>query len=288
MWAIAINPISGNGKGAEIGREVAGYFSIHGLSYSIITGTKPHLLRMALEGFLDSHQCEGVVAVGGDGLAHLVLQSVVPRRIPFAIVPAGTGNDFVRSIGWLNSSVKTILDFVTTQPSKPIDLGLVDSEWFGAILSTGFDAVVNERANGLLRPKGPAKYNLAIALELPRFIPLEYRIELDNQTLLTDAMLIAIANGSFYGSGMQVAPGADMHDGLFDVMVLKPISKIEFIKVFPRVYKGDHVDHPSVSIYRSQKVSLIAHSVAYADGERIGQLPVKAECIAGAGLSWTP
>ena len=288
MWAIAINPIAGGGKGADIGREVAGYFSSYGLEYSIISGSKAHLLRSSLDTFLDSHDCEGVIAVGGDGLAHLVLQSVAPRKVPFAIVPAGTGNDLVRSIGWLGYSVKEILDFVTTQSSEPIDLGLVDSEWFGAILSTGFDAVVNERANKLIRPKGPSRYNIAIALELPKFSPIAYSIELDNHSVSTEAMLIAIANGSFYGSGMQVCPNADMHDGLFDVMVLKPISKIEFIKVFPKVYKGEHVDHPAVNFYKSTKVSLIADSVAYADGERIGQLPVKAECIAGAALSWSP
>ena len=288
MWAIAINPIAGNGRGADVGKEVAGYFSSHGLEYSIITGSKPNLLRQSLETFLDSHLCEGVISVGGDGLLHLILQSVVPRKIAFAVIPAGTGNDFARGIGCHESSVAHILDYVTTHPSQEIDLGLVDSEWFGAILSTGFDSVVNERANSLLWPKGASRYNVAIALELPRFIPLAYTIALDTHSIQTEAMLIAVANGSFYGGGMNICPEADLHDGLFDVMVLKPISKMEFIKVFPKVYKGEHVDHPAVSIYKSAKVSLIAESIAYSDGERIGQLPVKAECMAGAGLSWSP
>lgn len=165
---------------------------------------------------------------------------------------------------------------------------MVDSEWFGAILSTGFDSVVNERANSMSWPKGPSKYNLAIAMELPKFSPIAYKIELDTQSLEVDAMLIAVANGKSYGGGMQVCPGASMHDGLFDVMVLHPVSKIEFIKVFPKVFKGAHIDHPQVRIYRSAKVSISSNAIAYADGERIGGLPVRAECMAGAGLSWTP
>jgi len=291
MWAIVINPISGGGKGAIAGREVAGYFASQGLKYTIITAASPVKLRSALDNFLnttDNERCEGVVAVGGDGLAHLVLQAVAPRKIPFTVIPAGTGNDLVRALGWKLDSITDQLHFVTTQPPAPIDLGLVDSEWFGAILSTGFDSVVNERANALSWPKGPMKYNVAIALELPKFSPISYTIELDTQTLHVEAMLIAVANGSSYGGGMRVCPDASMRDGLFDVMVLHPVSKIEFIKVFPKVFKGEHIEHPQVRIYRSAKVSISSTAIAYADGERIGGLPVRAECMAGAGLSWTP
>jgi diacylglycerol kinase (ATP) len=287
MWAIAINPTAGSGKGAEIGRQVAGYFASRRLEYCIVTGSKATLLRNALDSFLDTHACEGVISVGGDGLAHLILQSVVPRKTPFAIIAAGTGNDFARAIGWPFESIEMQLDFITTNPSTPIDLGLVDSEWFGAILSTGFDSLVNERANSMTWPKGPAKYNVAIARELSRFQPLPYVIDLDGHQLSTQAMLIAVANGSYYGAGMKVCPDASLHDGLFDVMVISPISKIEFMRVFPSVFSGTHVNHHAVSIYRSRKVSIMSDAIAYADGERIGQLPVRAECISNAGLSWS-
>lgn len=291
MWAIVINPVSGGGKGATLGREVAGYFAKLGAEYTIITATSAAKLKVNLQSFLElpeSQGCEGVVAVGGDGLAHLVLQIVAPRRIPFTVIPAGTGNDLVRSMGWRLDVITSQLDYVTTTDPTPIDLGMVDSEWFGAILSTGFDSVVNERANTMSWPKGPMKYNLAIAMELPRFAPISYTIELDTQLLQVEAMLIAVANGKSYGGGMQVCPDASMTDGLFDVMILHPVSKPEFIKVFPKVFKGAHVDHPQVRIYRSSRVSISSSAVAYADGERIGGLPVRAECMAGAGLSWTP
>lgn len=291
MWAIVVNPISGGGNGAIRGKEVAGYFASHGVDYTIITATSAQKLRTNLDNFLDlpeGRQCQGVVAVGGDGLAHLVIQSVAPRKIPFTVIPAGTGNDLVRALGWNLDSINEQLNFVTTTRPTPLDLGMVDSEWFGAILSTGFDSVVNERANAMTWPKGPMKYNVAIALELPKFSPVQYTIELDTQLLQVEAMLIAVANGKSYGGGMQVCPNASMTDGLFDVMILHPVSKVEFIKVFPKVFKGAHIDHPQVRIYRSAKVSISSSAVAYADGERIGGLPVRAECMAGAGLSWTP
>jgi diacylglycerol kinase (ATP) len=227
-----------------------------------------------------------VIAVGGDGLAHLVLQIVVPRHIPFAIVPAGTGNDFVRTLGWSLDDIEPLLKRVTTIEPTPIDLGNVDSEWFGAILSTGFDSIVNERANKLRWPRGPQRYNVAIAMELPRFKASSYEITADGNTFTTDAMLIAVGNGKSYGGGMNVCPQAQINDGLFDITILQPVSTIEFIKVFPTVYSGSHISHPQVKTMRAKRVSISAQAVAYADGERIGPAPVSAECVKDAALTW--
>jgi diacylglycerol kinase (ATP) len=183
-------------------------------------------------------------------------------------------------------ALDTYLESIISEAPKSMDLGVVDGEWFGAILSTGFDSIVNEKANTMKWPKGPMKYNAAIAIELPRFKPRHYEITLDDRTLSTQAMLIAVSNGRSYGGGMLVCPAADIHDGYFDVMVLHPISKLEFLKVFPRVFKGTHVTHPAVEIVRSKSVTIKADAVAYADGERIGLLPVKAQCMPGAMQTW--
>ena len=286
MWALAINPSSGHGKGAIVGEKVTAYFDQRNLDYRVFSSRSAKGLKSELERFLDSHSCEGVISVGGDGLAHLVLQLVVPRSIPFAVIAAGTGNDIIRSLGWSLDDSTSYLNHVTSSEATPIDLGNVDSEWFAAILSTGFDSVVNERANAMVWPRGQQRYNAAIALEIPRFAPIEYQITTDTRSFTTKAMLIAIGNGRSYGGGMLVCPHAKLDDGLFDVMILKPISKLEFIKVFPRVFSGSHITHPAVEIFRTKKIELSADAIAYADGERIGPAPISAECIAGAGLTW--
>jgi diacylglycerol kinase (ATP) len=202
------------------------------------------------------------------------------------LIPAGTGNDFVRTLGWDLQEIDEQLNSVLTTEPSAIDLGLVDGEWFGAILSTGFDSVVNEKANTMQWPKGPMKYNAAIAIELPRFKPRHYEITLDDRTMSTEAMLIAVSNGRSYGGGMLVCPNASISDGYFDVMVLHPVTKLEFLKVFPKVFAGTHVTHPAVEIVRSKTIRIESKAVAYADGERIGQLPVVAECIKGAVQTW--
>jgi diacylglycerol kinase (ATP) len=287
MWALVINPVAGQGKGTTVGTYVAGWLTQRKIHYTLITGPSSTSLADQLGNFLEkSSDCDGVIAVGGDGLLHLVLQKVVPAQVPLALIPAGTGNDFVRTLGWSLDSFDEHLSFVTSTQPTPIDLGLVDGEWFGAILSTGFDSIVNEKANTLSWPKGPMKYNAAIAIELPRFKPRHYEIFLDDQSISTEAMLIAVSNGRSYGGGMLVCPDANISDGLFDVMILRPVSKIEFLKVFPRVFAGTHLSHPAVEVLRSRTVRIESKAVAYADGERIGQLPVTAECIRGALRSW--
>lgn len=273
-----------------MGTKVAGYCASRSISYEIITGSSAHTLTQSLKARVAKNPTEidGVIAVGGDGLAHLILQIAVPLDIPVAFIPAGTGNDLVRTLGWSVDEITAYLQRIFQTPSVRIDLGLVDGEWFAAVLSSGFDSVVNERANTLTWPKGPMRYNAAIALELPKFKPAHYEIHLDDRVISTQAMLIAIGNGRSYGGGMKVCPNADMQDGLFDVMVLKPISIPEFIRVFPKVYSGKHITHPEVDIYRSKRVRIEADTVAYADGERIGQLPVSAECVTGALTTWIP
>jgi len=287
MWALVINPVAGQGKGTTVGTYVAGWLTQRNIPYTIVTGNSSIALGDHLSAFIEKHpDTNGVIAVGGDGLFHNILQRLVPAQIPLGIIPAGTGNDFVRTLGWKLDSFDEQLEAITTQSPTSVDLGLVDGEWFGAILSTGFDSVVNEKANTMAWPKGPMKYNAAIAMVLPRFKPRHYDITLDDRTISTEAMLIAVSNGRSYGGGMLVCPNANIIDGLFDVMVLHPVSTVEFIKVFPRVFAGTHVSHPAVEIVRSRSVKIEAKAVAYSDGERIGQLPIVAECIPGALKTW--
>ncbi|MCX6444456.1 MAG: diacylglycerol kinase family protein [Actinobacteria bacterium] len=287
MWLVAINPSAGHGKGAGFGERVLSYLHAKQIAYQVFSASTASNLRRDIESFLEGNEIDGIISVGGDGLAHLILQIALPRNIPFAIVPAGTGNDIVRSLGFSLTDIEGYLKRVTSTKPSVIDLGNVDSEWFAGILSTGFDSVVNERANSFSWPRGPQRYNVSIALELPKFTPLEYQITTDTKSFTTKAMLIAIGNGRSYGGGMLVCPHASMNDGLFDVMILEPVSKVEFLKVFPKVFSGSHITHPAVKTFRTQKITLSADAIAYADGERIGPAPISAECVSSVALTWT-
>src|SRR4029079_5519441 len=132
-------------------------------------------------------------------------------------------------------------------------------------------------------PRGRMRYNLAILAELRVFNPLPFVLELEGERVDTEAVLVAVGTAKSYGAGMKVTPDAEVDDGVVDVQVLGPVSKPEFLKTFPKVFKGTHVSHPAVTIRRAKVVSLAADGVsAYADGEYLADLPITCETVPGA------
>jgi diacylglycerol kinase (ATP) len=286
MWLVVVNPKAGQGAAASLATQVVGYFASRGIAYRMISPNSAAETKSLVSESLRNGEASKLLSVGGDGLFHLLLQLAVEFKVPLAVAPGGTGNDFYRTLGWFEHELSDYLEhLVSTEPTY-VDVGVADGECFGAVLSSGFDSVVNERANKMKWPKGPAKYNVAIALEFPKFNAIEFKIFADEKVLEVEAMLIAIGNGQSYGGGMRVCPNADLNDGLLDIMILHPVSKLEFLKVFPTVYQGTHIEHPQVEVIRAKKVRIESSAIAYADGERIGQLPVQVESLPQSLLTW--
>jgi diacylglycerol kinase (ATP) len=287
MWLVVVNPKAGIGAAASLATQVVGFLQSHQIAYRMISPNSTVETKALVRQSLQSGEATKLLSIGGDGLFHLLLQLAIEFKVPLAITPGGTGNDFYRALGWFDHDLTDYLEHLNSAAPCLVDVGVVDGEYFGAVLSSGFDSEVNERANRMKWPKGPAKYNVAIALELPKFKAIEFKIFADEKVLEVEAMLIAIGNGRSYGGGMQVCPDADLHDGLFDIMILHPVSKLEFIKVFPTVYKGTHIEHPQVEVIRAKRIRIESSAIAYADGERIGQLPVQVESLPQSLLTWT-
>src|SRR5205085_493115 len=110
------------------------------------------------------------------------------------------------------------------------------ARWFAGVLGAGFDAVVNERANGWSWPRGSARYTLAVARELPVFRERSYLLDLEGREVRARATLVAVANGPAYGGGMRISPDARFDDGLLDVVVAGPMSRFELVRIFPKVF----------------------------------------------------
>ena len=288
MWILLYNPTSGGGKGLKESNRVKDFFESQGKEFIPIFGNSYLDAKRKLAECLtlNKNQIKGVVVVGGDGMVHMAIQYLASTSIPMFLVPAGTGNDFARALGCDLKNPTKDLVLIDTEPPQPIDVGSVGDRYFAAILSTGFDSVVNERANRLTWIRGRMKYNVAILLVLSTFKPKEYRFKIDGNQFTTKAMLIAVSNSESYGGGMKVTPDAKIDDGLFDVMILGPISKWEFLKVFPKVFSGAHIHHPAVKIMRGKHISIDADAIAYADGERVGSLPINADIVPHSLLTW--
>ena len=276
--ALVVNPASGKGRGAAIGASVASRLRAAGLGVRELAGRDgDEALDLCRAAVADG--AGALVAVGGDGMVHLALQAVAGTATPLGVVPAGTGNDFARALDLGDDPVGV----VTAGRTRRVDAVRAAGKWFGCVLGAGFDSVVNERANRMRWPRGRRRYDLAIAAELPRFRPRPFRLVLDGEVWETDAMLVAVGNAQSYGAGMRVTPDAEIDDGLLDVFVLGPVSKVEFVRTFPKVFTGTHVSHPAVTIRRAKVVEVGGNDlVAYADGERYAPLPITCECVPGA------
>jgi diacylglycerol kinase (ATP) len=235
---------------------------------------------------------DALVVVGGDGMVSLGVNLIAQTSLPLAIVPTGTGNDLARGLGIpvgdLEASIRHLLTALAA-PARPIDLGRITcgekTTYFAAILSAGFDAIVNERANSMSWPRGKSRYTLALLLELIGLKSVQYSLVIDGVASTVGANLISIANNTSMGGGMLVTPDASLTDGLLDVFVLQPVSRLRFLRLFPRVFAGTHVSEPEVLIERGKRIRLEAAGiVTYADGERVGPLPVDVEVVTAAAL----
>lgn len=275
--ALLINPTSGGGRGARVGRVAAATLRERGHRVREMAGRDgDEAAALAAAALADGP--DGLVVVGGDGMVHLAAQQMAGTSVPLGVVPAGTGNDIARYLGVPRRDPAAAARIVLDGRIRKIDLALADSRYYATVLAAGFDSQVNERANTMTWPRGQMRYNIAIAAELRTFEPIRFCLELDGTRRDLDAMLVAVGNGPSYGGGLRMCEGADLDDGMLDVVVIKPVSKVELVKVFPRLFRGTHVTHPQYEHHRVSRVSLAAPGIsAYADGERLGALPMTVE-----------
>ena len=224
---------------------------------------------------------ERLVAVGGDGLVRIALQAVAETDTVLGIVPQGTGNDFARALDLLDGDLD---DHVRRAMGEPVavDGMRTDHGWVASVATMGFSGDVTARANALRWPKGSQRYTVATLLQLPRLRHLVATIEVDGVTHAADTSMLSIGNTAFFGGGMKICPEARPDDGLLHVVVIGAVPKRTFLRVFPAVFAGRHVDHPKVQVYAGRRVTVHGDDVMWADGDELGPLPLTCEVVSGA------
>lgn len=151
------------------------------------------------------------------------------------------------------------------------------------MLATGFDALVNARANRMRRPKGAARYTIAALAELRTFRPLAYELVIDGEPRDLDAMLVAVGNTSTYGGGLRICPAADPYDGWLDLTIIHPVGRAKLLQLLPRMRDGSFASDPCVEQLRARSVAVSGGGgLAYGDGEELGPTPVTATSVPGA------
>lgn len=284
------NPQAGNGRVGSalpaIERALAG----NGLAYRVVTTTHPgHATQAAREALAQGERF--LVAVGGDGTVHEVVNGMVEHDRPIAadavlgVIAAGSGCDFVRSFGLPGDAVAAA-GRLAGEEVRVIDVGKVATpqvtKYFPNIAEAGLGGTVVARAATLPRRLGPARYACAFWLTLPRFRPARLRVVADGEEFEWMAHNVVVANCRFYGGGMQIAPNATCDDGALDVLVMTGRKSQAFTSM-AKVYRGTHLPHPNIVELRVRKVAVDADvpQEVEADGETLGTTPVTFEIIPG-------
>lgn len=280
--ALLTNPTSGKGRGRRTAAIALPRLREAGFAVRELLGEDAgealHLARRAV-----ADGVEALVVCGGDGLTHIGAQAVAGTGTNLGIVPAGTGNDVARYFAIPRNDPQAAADVVVGSRVRTVDLARVGETYFVTVLASGFDSKVNERANDMVWPRGQMRYNLATLAELRVFEPLPYTLVLDGEERHLEAMLVAVGNGPSFGGGLRITEGAVLDDGLLDVVVIRPMSKARLARSYPRLFTGTIAQIPEYEHHLARTVTVAAPGiVAYADGERLGALPLTVESAPGA------
>jgi diacylglycerol kinase (ATP) len=287
-----VNPASGNGATGKRWPELAHRASMLGLTGETLFSDRPgHLIELARDAVDGGARL--VVAAGGDGTLNEVVNGIAGRDVELATIPLGTGMDFVRTYGIptkFDDAVRVALDGAT----RTIDAGRVHyrtwggdeaDRWFANVGSVGMSGAVAQRANGMSKALGgKATFFYALTRVFFEWENTEVTVTLDDGERRGRMHDVIVANGVWHGGGMKLAPGAAPDDGLFDVVLIGDIGKVDFLTTAPKLFKGRHVAHPKVDVLRSKRVEVDAAErlPIEVEGEQIGTTPAVFEVVPGA------
>lgn len=279
---LIVNPTAGRGHAGKQVREIETRLRQYGLTDIVWrhTTARGHAECLAREAA--SAGAPLVVAVGGDGTLHEVVNGLLGTQAALGLIPFGTGNDFARALG-LHDDLDTACRAIAQGGTRRVDIGTVAGHGMDAprhflvICGTGYVAQTARRVNAGIRfASGAAAYVLGAILTLRTFRPFQLTLTLDNgEARTTSAMFVSLCNTETTGGGMKIAPGAQADDGLLDICLVRAVPKATLLYQLTQVFAGKHIGHPAVSMLRASHVTLDADppQPLLVDGEVIGTTP---------------
>ncbi|NBI08131.1 diacylglycerol/lipid kinase family protein [Senegalia massiliensis] len=263
--AFIINPVAGRNRKKDIVPIIKNKFKNIDYKY-IITHTKDiDDARLITMKYL-KQDYKIIVAIGGDGTVREVASGIKEmNKGILGIIPMGTGNDLARTLN-IPLSPDKALDRILDHNIRNINIAKVEQNKFLNVASIGIDAeiVKNTRIfKGLF--KGKLAYTLGVLRTLFIFKPKSVTIKYDDIEKNEKVLLVAVANGNYYGGGMMISPNSKIDDNQLDICIIKNISKIKLLFLFPSVYNGKHgkykkyvkfISANSLKIYSKEKIFL--------------------------------
>jgi diacylglycerol kinase (ATP) len=285
-----VNPASENGATGRRWPEIANRAAAAGLRGDALLSERPGQLtdlarRAADEG------AELLIAVGGDGTVHEVVNGIAGRSgVELAIVPRGTGRDFVRTYG-IPRALDQALETAADGQAREIDLGRARfrswegssaEAYFANIASAGMSGAIAKRTNETSKALGgKVSYFWATLAVFARWQTSEISVTVGSERRRARMHDVIVANGRYFGGGMMICPGAEPDDGLFDVLLIGNLTKRDLLLTLPKTYRGKHLPHPKAELLRGSSVEIDAPGPlpVELDGEQPGTTPAQFELV---------
>jgi YegS/Rv2252/BmrU family lipid kinase len=289
-----VNPASANGSTGRRWPELARRAAAAGLEgATLFSERQGHLAELAREAALDG--AELLVVVGGDGSVNEVANGLagLGRQPEVAVVPRGTGWDFSRTFG-IPRKVDDAVHVALEGNVRTIDVGLASYRaWDGSdatasfanVASAGMSGAIAKRANETTKALGgKASYLWATFAVFSGWEATEIEVAVDGERRTGRMFDVVVANGRFFGGGLEVCPEAEPDDGLFDVLTIGDVTKRDLVQTMPKMYRGTHLPHPKAELLRGSSVTVTTETPLpiELDGEQPGTTPVTFEVVAGA------
>jgi diacylglycerol kinase (ATP) len=284
-----VNPASAGGSTGRRWPELARRAAALGLEGDALFSEEPeHLRELAQRAAKEG--ADLVVAVGGDGTVNEAASGIVGSAAELAVIPRGTGVDFVRTYG-IPSRLEDAVGVALSGRTRAVDAGRVGyrawsgepaEAWFFNVAGVGMSGAVAKRTNESSKALGgKASYLWSTLAVFARWRNTEVRVAVDGETRSGRMHEVVVANGRFLGGGMLMCPEASPDDGLFDVLLIGDITKADLVRTLPKIYRGTHLPHPKAELLRGATVAVDAEQAlpVQLDGEQPGTTPVRFELV---------
>lgn len=262
-----MNPTAGKHQSVELKQKVVQKFESEGMADQCIvrfTERPLHATEMAEE-YARQYAGNAIIyACGGDGTINEVANGIIGTEAILSVIPAGTGNDFIKSL-YSSSDPGFIIDHILDYKIKKIDSATLDGRTFVNVSSLGFDTIVGDKAKQMVKKAkflGGFAYFIAIFVCLfgKNYSHMKYRFEtVDGEGKETvyekemDFVLAAIANGQYYGGMFHPCPMADLSDGYIDICIVDRVSVPKILSLIPKYIKGTHTNESVATLYKVKR-----------------------------------
>jgi YegS/Rv2252/BmrU family lipid kinase len=289
-----VNPAAANGSTGRRWPEIAHQAAGAGLEGdALLSERRGHLGELAREAALNGSRL--LVVVGGDGSINEVVNGLAGIENPpaVALIPRGTGGDFVRTFG-IPDDIAAAARVALTGETQVIDLGRVSyrswdgtdgSALFANVASAGMSGAIAQRANDTSKALGAkASYLWATFAVFAGWSAVETRLTVDGEARSGRMFDVVVANGRFFGGGMKMCPDAVPGDGLLDVVTIGDVTKRDLVLTMPKIYRGTHLPHPKAEALRGRLITVETDEPVPVelDGEQPGTTPARFEVLPGA------